>query len=43
MITRTIAWKKIQQTLKESERSRRLTAEIMNRIKDIPQDENKTK
>jgi len=43
MITKTIAWRKIRDSLKEVERSKRFTTEIMNRIKDIPQDENKTK
>ena len=41
MITKTEFWKKIQQSLKEAERSRQFTAEIMKRIKDIPQDEDK--
>ncbi len=39
MITRTEFWKKIQKELKEVNRSKKLTAEIMKRIKGIPQNE----
>jgi hypothetical protein len=41
MITKNKFWKKIREELKEVERSRKFTIEIMNIIKDIPQDENK--
>ena len=41
MITKTETWKKIQQSLKEVERSKRLMATVMERIKETPQDENK--
>jgi hypothetical protein len=43
VITKTEFWKKIQKELKEVERSKRFTVELMNRIKDIPQDEDKTR
>jgi hypothetical protein len=43
MITKSKVWEKIKKELKEVERSKRLTAEIMNRIKDTPQDENNQK
>ena len=43
MITKTKFWKKIQKQLKEVERSKQFTAEIMKRIKDTPQDENKNR
>ena len=43
MITKTVVWKKIQHSLKEVERSKRFTEDIMKRIKEIPQNENKTK
>ena len=39
MITRTEFWKKIQKELKEVNRSKKFTAEIMKRIKGIPQGE----
>ena len=41
MITKTQFWKSIQKELKNIEQSKKLTAEIMKRIKDTPQDENK--
>ena len=43
MITKTKFWKTIQQQLKEVERSKHFTAEIMKRIKDIPQSESENK
>ena len=43
MITKTNFWKKIQKELKEVERSKKFTSEIMKRIKDTPQDENKNR
>ena len=43
MITKTKFWETIQKELKEVERSRQFTAEIMNMIKDVPQNENKEK
>jgi hypothetical protein len=39
MITKTEFWKKIQKGLKEAERSKKFTAEIMKRIKETPQSE----
>jgi hypothetical protein len=41
MITKTEFWKSIQKELKNIEQSKKLTAEIMKRIKDTPQNENK--
>ena len=41
MITKTKFWKSIQKELKNIEQSKKLTAEIMKRIKDTPQDEDK--
>ncbi len=41
MITKNKFWKTIRTQLKEVERSKKFTIEIMKRIKDIPQDENK--
>ena len=43
MITKTEFWKSIQKELKNIEQSKKLTSEIMKRIKDISQDENKTR
>ena len=43
MITKNKFWKNIVKHLKEVERSKKFTTEIMKRIKDIPQDENKTR
>lgn len=43
MITKTKIWKSIREQLKETERSKRLTKAVMNRIKELPQDENKNK
>ena len=43
MITKTEFWKSIQKELKNIEQSKKLTSEIMKRIKDTPQDENKTR
>ena len=40
MITKTEFWKSIQQELKNIEQSKKLTAEIMKRVKETPQDEN---
>ena len=34
-------WKKVQEQLKEVERSKKITAKIMKKIKETPQDENK--
>ena len=39
MITKTKFWEKIIKELKEVERSKNFTQEIMKRIKEIPQDE----
>ncbi len=39
MITKTKFWEKIIKELKESERSKNFTQEVMKRIKEIPQDE----
>ena len=41
MITKTEFWKKVREHLKEVDRSKKFTAEIMKKIKDTPQDENK--
>jgi hypothetical protein len=41
MITKTKFWKDLIKQLKEVERSKQFTTEIMERIKGIPQDENK--
>jgi len=43
MITKTKFWKKIRTHLKEVDRSKKFTTAIMNRIKDIPQDEDNQK
>ena len=43
MITKTKFWQRIKKELKEVERSKHFTSEIMKRIKDIPQNEDKTK
>ena len=40
MITKNKIWKNIVKHLKEVERSKQFTAEIMKRIKDTPQNEN---
>ena len=40
MITNSKFWKEVQKQLKEVERSRKFTAEIMKRVKETPQDEN---
>ena len=42
-ITKTKMWGLIRDELKESARSRKFSIELMNRIKDIPQDENKNR
>ena len=34
-------WKKVREQLKEADRSKKFTAEIMKKIKETPQDENK--
>jgi hypothetical protein len=39
MITKNKFWIKIQEQFKETERAKHFTAEIMKRIKEIPQDE----
>ena len=41
MITKTKFWEKIKKELKEVERSKQFTAEIMKMIKDVPQNEDK--
>ena len=41
MITKTKFWKKVQEQFKEVARSKKITAKIMKKIKEIPQDENK--
>ncbi len=41
MITKTKFWKKVREQLKEADRSKKFTAEIMKKIKETPQDENK--
>jgi len=41
MITKNILWKLVCQELKDSSRSRKLTLELIEKIKDIPQDEDK--
>lgn len=43
MITKTKFWIQIQKELKNIEQSKKLTSEIMKRIKDTPQDETKNK
>ena len=43
MITKTKIWKQIKTQLKEVERSKKFTTDLMNLIKDIPQDENKSR
>jgi len=43
MITKTKIWRTIQKELKEVERSKQFTAEIMKMIKGVPQDENKNR
>ena len=43
MITKTEFWKSIQEGLKDIEQSKKLTSEIMKRIKDISQNENEKK
>ena len=41
MITKTKFWEVIREELKNSDRSKKIMAQVMNTIKDIPQDENK--
>tara|TARA_Y100000004_G_C8725033_1_gene331772 strand:+ start:237 stop:374 length:138 start_codon:yes stop_codon:yes gene_type:complete len=43
VITKTKFWKLVRKELKEMERSQNLTAQVMTKIKDIPQNENKKK
>ena len=43
MITKSKVWKNIVQGLKEVERSKKITADIMKRIKGIPQNENENR
>ena len=41
MITRTNFWKLIQKELKETERSKVIINTVMEKIKELPQDEDK--
>jgi len=41
MITKTEFWKQIQIQLKETGRSYKMMSQVMKKIKDIPQSENK--
>jgi len=41
MITRTEFWKIIRKELKDTHRGNKVTTEVMKRIKDIPQNEDK--
>lgn len=43
MITKTKFWKNIVKGLKQVEDSRKLTQQIMDRVKETPQHENKTR
>jgi|TARA_R100000315_G_C5213388_1_gene127051 hypothetical protein len=43
MITKTKFWEKIKKELKEVERSKKFTEKVINKIKGIPQNENKTR
>jgi hypothetical protein len=43
MITKNKIWKFIRQELIISERSKKVTLKALEKIKDIPQDENKTR
>lgn len=43
MITKSKFWKFIREELRNSERSKKITLEVLEKIKDIPQDENKTR
>ena len=43
MITKNILWKSIREELINSERCKKVTLEILEKIKDIPQHENKTR
>jgi hypothetical protein len=42
MITKTKFWEVIREELKNSDRSKKIMAQVMNTIKDIPQDEIKS-
>jgi len=42
MITKTPFWKTIVKELKEAERSKKITSDIMRLIKETPQNENKS-
>ena len=41
MITKTKLWKLLQKELKDLERSKKITSQVMEQIKTIKQDENK--
>jgi hypothetical protein len=43
MITKTSFWKIIQKELKETERSKNIINTVMEKIKELPQDENNSK
>ena len=43
MITKNKLWKFIKKELVEAERSKRVTLEVLEKIKDIPQYEDKTR
>jgi len=43
MITKNKFWKFIREELRNSERSKKITLEVLEKIKDIPQNENKTR
>ena len=43
MITKNILWKSIREELINSERCKKVTLEILEKIKDIPQHEDKTR
>ena len=43
MITKTNFWKIIQKELKETERSKNIINTVMEKIKELPQDENNSK
>jgi hypothetical protein len=43
MITKTKFWAKVKSELKEVERSKKVTANVMKLIKDIPQNEDQSR
>ena len=43
MITKTKFWKIVREGLREMDRSQKITAQVMTKIKDTPQNENKKK